>query len=176
MLTNSARVIIASVFTALIIFFAYQHVYELAGVALMFVVLLTWGYFKEGTVVLAAKSFHNKDYDKAKALLMQIPKPEWLNKKRRGFYEFMLGGIYLQRQDYEEAEKHYELAAQYPLRSVNDHVAALAHIVNISIRQNNLEKAAAYLSLADKHQEKTTAKMKSVLERLHTELKKYQNQ
>lgn len=176
MLTNSARIITASIFTALVIFFAYEHVYELAGVALMFVALLTWGYFKEGTVVLAAKSFHNKEYDKAEALLLQIPRPEWLNKKRRGFYEFMLGGICLYKQDYEEAERHYELAAQYPLRSVNDHVAALAHVVNISIRQQNIEKAQAYLSLADKHQEKITAKMKSVLERLHAEIKKYQNQ
>jgi hypothetical protein len=48
--------------------------------------------------------------------------------------------------------------------------------VNISIRQQNIEKAQAYLSLADKHQEKITAKMKSVLERLHAEIKKYQNQ
>jgi hypothetical protein len=35
-----------------------------------------------------------------------------------------MGGICMQKQDFEEAEQHYELAAQYPLRTVNDHVAA----------------------------------------------------
>ena len=39
---------------------------------------------------------------------------------------------------YTNAEIHYELAAQYPLRTANDHVAALVHVANISIRQGQL--------------------------------------
>jgi tetratricopeptide (TPR) repeat protein len=173
MLTNKARLIIVGIFLLMLVFFVQQHVYQLASVALMFSILLIWGYFKEGPIVMAAKSFHNKDYDKAEELLLSIKKPEWLNKKRRGFYEFMLGGISLQRQDYDAAEKHYEVAVQYPLRSLNDHVAALAHVANISIRQHNYEKAEAYIGLAEKHHEKITAKMQAVIERLQTELKKH---
>ncbi len=174
MLTNQARLIIAGIFVLMLGFFVYQQVYQLAGVALMFTLLLIWGYFKEGPIVMAAKSFHDKDYERTERLLMSVNKPALLSSKRRGFYEFMLGSINLQRQDYNEAERHFELAIQYPLRSVNDHVAALAHVANISIRQHNYEKAEAYLGLAEKHLDQTTAKMKSVLERLHTELKKYQ--
>jgi tetratricopeptide (TPR) repeat protein len=173
MLTNRARLIIVGIFFLMLVFFVQQRVYQLASVALMFSILLIWGYFKEGPIVMAAKSFHNKDYDKAEELLLSIKKPEWLNKKRRGFYEFMLGGISLQRQDYDAAEKHYEVAVQYPLRSLNDHVAALAHVANISIRQHNYEKAEAYIGLAEKHHEKITAKMQAVIERLQTELKKH---
>jgi len=138
----------------------------------MFILMLIWGYFKEGTIVMAAKAFHNKNYDKAESLLQQVKKPDWLSKKRRGFYEFIYGGICLQRQDFTEAERHYEIAAQYPLRSVNDHVAALVHVANLSIRHNDFEKAKAYLALADKKEEKTTAKMKEVIKRLHQELDK----
>lgn len=76
----------------------------------------------------------------------------------------------LQKHDFVEAEKHYELAAQYPLRSANDHVAALVHVANINIRFNNIEKAKAYLQLTEKYKDKTTAKMKDVIERLHKEL------
>ncbi|OKS87838.1 tetratricopeptide repeat protein [Mucilaginibacter polytrichastri] len=173
MLTNQARLIIVGIFFLMLVFFVQQHVYELAGVAFMFCMLLIWGYFKEGPIVVAAKSFHNKEYDKAEQLLLSIKKPEWLNKKRRGFYEFMLGGISLQRQDYDAAERHYEVAVQYPLRSINDHVAALAHVANISIRQHNYDKAEAYIGLAEKHHENITAKMKTVIERLQTELKKH---
>ena len=84
-----------------------------------------------------------------------------------------MGGVCLQKQDFEDAEKHYEIAAQYPLRSVNDHVAALVHVANISIRQGNFEKAEAFLQLADKHTETINAKMKEVINRLHKEIKKH---
>ena len=170
MFTNNARIIVTGIFIALQVFFIYQHVYALAALAWLFIGLLIWGYFKEGTVILAAKSFHNKDYEKAELLLKQVGKPAWLSKKRRGFYEFIMGGICLQKQDFDAAEKHYELAAQYPLRSANDHVAALVHVANISIRLGNYDKAEAYLQLTNKHEEKITAKMKDVIVRLYQEL------
>src|ERR1700761_4308929 len=167
MFTNRARILVIGAFVIMLGVALNMRVYEIAAVTVLFIVMLTWGYFKEGPIILAAKAFHNKDYNKAESLLMQINNPNWLSKKRRGFYEFILGGICLQKQDFDEAEKHYEIAAQYPLRSANDHVAALVHVANISIRHNNIEKAKAYLALADKHQEKITAKMKEVISKLH---------
>jgi tetratricopeptide (TPR) repeat protein len=147
--------------------------YELAAVALMMIVLLGWDYIRQGTLVVAARYFHHKEYDKAERLLQEILKPDWLRKNRRGYYEFLMGGVCLQKQDFEDAEKHYEIAAQYPLRSVNDHVAALVHVANISIRQGNFDKAEAYLQLTEKQQDKINAKMKDVINRLHLELKKH---
>ena len=173
MFTNNARILLTGFFLALGLFFSYQHVYELMAVVLLFIALLIWGYFKEGTIILAAKSFHKKDYGKTELLLSQISHPSWLSKKRRGFYEFIMGGLSLQKQDYDAAERHYELAAQYPLRTANDHVAALVHVANISIRQGNYDKAEAYLQLAGKNQESVTAKMKDVMEKLEKELKQH---
>jgi hypothetical protein len=173
MFTNTARIFLIGLFLAMGLFFSYEHVYQLMAVSLMFIMVLIWGYFKEGTVIMAAKSFHKKDYIRSEALLKQITNPGWLAKKRRGFYEFIMGGISLQKQDYDAAERHYELAAQFPLRSVNDHVAALVHVVNISIRQHNYDKAAAYIELANKHQEKINAKMKDVIAKLEKELKQH---
>ncbi|MDB5003545.1 MAG: hypothetical protein JWQ34_1770 [Mucilaginibacter sp.] len=172
MFTNRARIFVIGAFVIMMAVAINLKVYEIAGVTGMFILLLIWGYFKEGTIVLAAKAFHNKDYNKAEALLQQVTKPDWLSKKRRGFYEFIYGGVCLQKLDYDEAEKHYEIAAQYPLRTANDHVAALVHVANISIRHNDFAKAKAYLALADKHEEKITAKMKDVVQRLHQELDK----
>ena len=84
-----------------------------------------------------------------------------------------MGGVYLQKQDFDEAEKHYELAAQYPLRTANDHVAALVHVANISIRRGNYDKAGAYLQLANKHQGEVKSKMKEVIAKLEQELKQH---
>jgi len=172
MFTNKVRLFIGSLFLLSLILLVYLRLYEFAVVALMMILLLIWDYFKQGTLVVAAKSFHHKEYEVAERELLQIKKPEWLSKNRRGYYEFLMGGVCLQKQDFEEAEKHYEIAALYPLRSVNDHVAALVHVANISIRQGNYEKAEAYLQLTDKHKEQINAKMKDVIERLHQELKK----
>ena len=102
--------------------------------------------------------------------MSQITQPSWLSKKRRGFYEFIMGGIALQKQDYEAAEKHYELAAQYPLRTVNDHVAALVHVANISIRLGDYDKARDYLQRAEKLKDHITAKMKDVIAKIEQEL------
>ena len=172
MFTNKARILVISVFILLTAFFVYQHAYELAGVVLVFTGLLIWGYFKEGPIILAAKYFHKKEYTKAEALLREIKNPQWLSKKRRGFYEFILGGICMQKQDFEEAEHHYELATQYPLRTVNDHVAALVHVANISIRNGKYDKASAYLQMAKEKDGQVTAKMKSVIAQIEEVLKK----
>jgi len=161
------------VFTVMMVFFAYKQVVELTLFSLMIIVLIIVEYFKQGTLVLAAKHYHDKDYDGAEDLLKQIKKPEWLMKKRRGVYEYMLGNINLLKRDYEAAAIHYELASQFPLRSVNDHVAALVHAANINIRLGKYDKAETYLKQAMTNEEKITAKMKAVIEKLKAELKKH---
>ena len=161
------------VFTIMMVFFAYKQVVELTLFSLMIIVLIIIEYFKQGTLVLAAKHYHDKDYNGAENLLKQIKKPEWLMKKRRGVYEYMLGNINLLKQDYEAAALHYELASQFPLRSVNDHVAALVHAANINIRLGRYDKAETYLRQAMANEEKITAKMKAVIEKLKAELKKH---
>jgi tetratricopeptide (TPR) repeat protein len=171
MFTNKARLLVAMVFIVLLVLAFYMHVYAIAAVALLFSGLLIIGYFKEGPIILAAKYYHKKEYEKAESLLRQIKNPDWLSKKRRGFYEFMLGGICLQKQEFDKAETHYEIAAQYPLRTANDHVAALVHVANLSIRHGNFEKAKAYIGLAVKHEENITERMKAVIARLQSELK-----
>jgi tetratricopeptide (TPR) repeat protein len=173
MFSNKARIFVLSIFAIMLVLFAYQRVYQLAAFCMLMIVMIILEYFKQGTLVLAAKYYHLKDYTRTEELLRQIRKPEWLNKKRRGFYEYMMGGISLQKQDFDAAERHYELAAQFPLRTLNDHVAALVHVANISIRQGKYDKAEAYLQLALKDKEKITAKMLAVIDRLKQELKKH---
>jgi tetratricopeptide (TPR) repeat protein len=173
MFTNRTRLFIGFIFLLSLIILVDLRYYELASVALMMVILLGWDYLRSGTLVIAARYFHHKDYDKAERTLKEVFKPEWLSKRRRGYYEFLMGGVCLQKQDFDDAEKHYEIAAQYPLRSVNDHVAALVHVANICIRQGNFEKAEAYIQLTEKHNEKINAKMKDVINRLRQEIKKH---
>ncbi|RYY29210.1 MAG: tetratricopeptide repeat protein [Sphingobacteriaceae bacterium] len=171
MFTNRARQLVIFVFILVMLFSLYQQAFEITGLALLAIGVLVWGYFKEGTVILAAKDFHDKNYDKTENLLLQIAKPAWLSKKRRGYYEYMMGAIALQKQDFDAAESHYEVAAQYPLRSVNDHVAALVHVANINVRQHRFDKAEAYLGLALRQNQNLTSKMQAVIANLKQEIK-----
>ena len=160
------------VFVAMMVFFAWKQVVELAAFSALMIALIIVEYFKQGTLVLAARHYHDKDYNGAETLLKQIRKPEWLMDKRRGIYEYMLGNISLHKQDYEQAALHYDLASKFPLRSINDHVATLVHAANIQIRLGNHDKAREYLKQAMTHEEKMTAKMKAVIEKLKNELNK----
>ncbi len=171
MFSNKARVLVTLVFIALLAFFAYKQVLELALASVLLIVLIIIDYFKQGTLVLAAKHFHDKDYAGAEDLLKQIKNPEWLLAKRRGVYEFMFGAICLYKHEYEAAAEHYEQAAKFPLRSVNEHVAALVHAANVNIRLGNYDKAKSCLQEAQLNEDKITAKMKAVIEKLKQELK-----
>jgi uncharacterized protein HemY len=171
MFSNRTRIFIAFIFLLSLGLLLYLGIYELAAVAVLMIILLIWDYFRQGTLVVAAKFFHHKDFDRAEALLKEMSNPRWLSKKRRGYYEYIYGGICINKQDFEAAEKHYETAAQYPLRSLNDHVAALVTVANISIRHGDYEKANAYLLLAEQHDDKITAKMEDVISKLHKEIK-----
>ncbi len=139
MFTNRTRLFIGTIFLLSLTLLVNLRLYEFAALALMFIVLLGWDYIRQGTLVVAARCFHHKEYDKTERLLLEIFKPvKWLRKNRRGYYEFLMCGVCPAETGLsEDAEKHYEIAAQYPLRSVNDHVAALVHVANISIRQGN---------------------------------------
>ena len=61
MFTNRARILVIGIFVILMALAINLRVYEIAAVVGLFILMLTWGYFKEGTIVLAAKAFHNKD-------------------------------------------------------------------------------------------------------------------
>jgi len=172
MFSNKARILVILVFVAMMVFFAWKQVVELAAFSALMIALIIVEYFKQGTLVLAARHYHDKDYNGAETLLKQIRKPEWLMDKRRGIYEYMLGNISLHKQDYEQAALHYDLASKFPLRSINDHVATLVHAANIQIRLENHDKAREYLKQAMTHEEKMTAKMKAVIEKLKNELNK----
>ncbi len=171
MFTNRARQLVIAVFMLVLLFSIYEHAFEITGIALLAIGILLWGYFKEGTIILAAKDFHDKNYEKAESLLKQVARPNLLARKRRGYYEYMMGGVALQKQDFDAATSHYETAVQYPLRSVNDHVAALVHVANISLRQHHFDKAEAYLGLAKKQENDLTSKMREVILKLEKEIK-----
>ncbi|MGX5688178.1 tetratricopeptide repeat protein [Arcticibacter tournemirensis] len=170
MMTTRTRFAVLAVAVVLLGYTFYERNYEVSAVVGLGIVLLIRGYFKEGTVVLAAKAFRNKEYQKAETLLKEIRNPDYLRKARRGYYEFIYGNIELQRENYNEAELHFQIASRFPLSSENDKGIVLVHLANLNLRKKEYDRARAYIEIAKDL--KISARIQSIIERIEKEIQK----
>jgi len=168
MLTKKARLWVIGIAVLLLIWTVYEQVYEVTAATVLMIGFLIWGYFKEGTVVMAAREFHAKNYEEAEILLKEIEDPDRLGRHRRGFYEFIYGNLELYKHNYEEAEKHFQIASLFPLRNQNDKAIVLVHLANINLRKKDKEKAKAYVEKAKTF--KISARVKNIIEKIESEI------
>ncbi|MEY3678194.1 MAG: hypothetical protein RI924_335 [Bacteroidota bacterium] len=168
MFTRRARFIVIAIASVLLAWTLYEKVYEVSAVIGLGIVFLIWGYFSEGTVVMAAKEFHYKNYDKAEELLQEIEDPEKLNRHRRGFYEFIYGNIELHRQNFDKAERHFQMATQFPLRNQNDKALVWVHLANICLRKKEFERSVAYIEKAKAL--KISSRVKNIIQKIEQEI------
>ena len=169
MLTKKARIWVIAIACILLVWTLYEQVYEIAAVIIIGIALLVWGHFKEGTVVMAAREFHDKNYEGAEELLKEIKDPDRLGRHRRGFYEFIYGNIELHRHNYAEAERHFQIATKFPLRNQNDKAIVLVHLANLNLRKKEPERAKAYVEKAKTF--KITARVKNIIQNIEQEIK-----
>jgi len=170
MLTRKARLGVIGIAIILLAWTISKQVYEIAAVIGLGIALLIWGYFREGTVIMAAREFHAKNYDAAEELLKEIADPDKLSRYRRGFYEFIYGNVELHRHNYDEAEKHFQIASKFPLRNQNDRAIVLVHLANINLRKKDYERAFAYVEKAKTF--KISSRVENIIEKIESEIKK----
>jgi tetratricopeptide (TPR) repeat protein len=168
MLTRKARIWVIAIGFILLFWTLYEQVYEISAVIGIGIGLLVWGYFREGTVVMAARKFHEKNYEAAEELLQEIKDPDRLSRHRRGFYEFIYGNLELHRQNYSEAEKHFQIASRFPLRNQNDKAIVLVHLANLNLRKKDRERAIAYVEKAKTF--KITSRVRNIIENIQKEI------
>jgi tetratricopeptide (TPR) repeat protein len=171
MFTRKARLIVIIIGVVLLVWTLYSQVYEIAIVVAAAITLLILGYFREGTVVMAAREFQNKNYQRAEELLKEIPDPDRLKKRRRGFYEFIYGNIELDRKNYDEAERHFQIASRFPLRNQNDKAIVLVHLANLNLRKQNYIRSKAYVEHA--RTLKISSRIQHIIEKIESEIEKH---
>src|SRR5690606_6361332 len=135
MMTSRARTIVLALAFFLLAWAAYTGAYQVAAMVGGAMGYLIWSHYREGTVFIATQAFQNKDYEKARRLLADINKPEYLRKGRRNYYEFMCGNIALKAEDYDAAERHFQIASRLPFRRPNDKAIILVNLANINLRK-----------------------------------------
>lgn len=170
MITAKIRWIVVGFAVVLIGIALYLQNYQAAALAGLGVSYLVWSYYREGTVFLATQTFHNKDYDKTKKYLDEIKNPEKLRKGRRNFYEFMKGNLALQEEDYDAAERHFQIASRLPFRRSNDKAIILVHLANINLRKKEYDRVQAYLDVARKLE--VTSRISQIINKIENEIPK----
>ncbi|HEY0668276.1 MAG TPA: hypothetical protein VGD22_08890 [Sphingobacteriaceae bacterium] len=174
MFTRRYRLILIAIGVIFLCWTIYIEVYEVAAAIAIAILALVWGYYSEGTVVMAAREFHNKNFERAEELLKEIEDPDRLKRHRRGFYEFIYGNIELHRQNFDAAERHFQIATRFPLRNQNDKAIVLVHLANLNLRKKDFERSAAYVAKA--RQMKITSRVKAIIQKIETEIQKSREQ
>ncbi|WP_379093696.1 hypothetical protein [Pedobacter sp. UC225_65] len=126
----------------------YYNQYQLAAIAGFLFAFVLWSHFKHSSVLLASKHFKDSNYEKAEKILDEVVNPDRLAKNRRGYYEFMRANIALQKEDFETAEFHFQIASRFPLGGKNDKAFVLIHLANLALRKKDGERAKAYIEKA----------------------------
>ncbi len=168
MITARTRFAIIAVGVILLCYTLFRGSYEISSLVALGIVLLIRGYFRDGTVALAAKSFRNKDYPKTEALLKEVKNPDRLRRARRGYYEFIYGNIELQKENYDEAELHFQIASRFPLGSEGDKGIVLVHLANLNLRKKEYQRAKAYVNVAKEL--KISSRIQSVIDKIEKEI------
>ena len=122
--------------------------YQLASIAGFLFAFVLYTHYKHSSVLLASKYFKDADYEKTEKILEEIGNPDRLAKNRRGYYEFMRANIALQREDFEKAEFHFQIASRFPLGGKNDKAFVLIHLANLALRKKDVERAKTYIEKA----------------------------
>ncbi|WP_316821609.1 hypothetical protein [Pedobacter gandavensis] len=121
---------------------------QLAVLAGFFFAFVVWSHFKHSSILLASKYFKNGDYERTEKILGEVPNPDRLARNRRGYYEFMRANIALKREEYETAERHFQIASRFPLGGKNDKAFVMIHLANLALRKKDMERTRAYLERA----------------------------
>lgn len=145
----------------------YYNQYQLASIAGFLFAFILWSHFKHSSVLLASKHFKNADYERAEKILDEVDNPDRLAKNRRGYYEFMRANIALQREDFEKAEYHFQIASRFPLGGKNDKAFVMIHLANLALRKKDAERAKAYVERAKELA--TTSRAKEIIKIIEKE-------
>ncbi len=170
MFSSKARIALGAIVAILAGYAALQGWYELSAVGGLITAYMVWSYFRQGTVALASKAFHQKDYPTAERLLDQIKDPDKLARSRRGYYEFIYGNIELKRGNTLKAERHFQIASLFPLRSENDKALVLVQLANLNLAKREFEKAGVYAAKAKEL--KISSRVSNIIDKIEHEIQK----
>jgi len=167
MYNAKGRYILMAILVATGVICLVQKEDQLAALCALMLALLIWSHFKQSSVVMASKYFKKGDFEAAEKTLKEVPNPDRLSKKRRGYYEFMQGSIALKKEAYDDAERHFQIASRFPIGGANDKAFVMIHLSNLALRKKDKTRVLAYVARAKELV--TTPKATEIINRIEKE-------
>lgn len=169
-MTSRVRGIVLIIAFVLMLWAFYEGTYQVGIMVLGGMGYLIWSHYREGTVFMATQAFQQQDFERTRILLDDIKRPELLRKKRRNYYEFMSGNLALKAEDYEAAERHFQIASRLPFRRPNDKAIILINLANINLRKKDYERVGKYIEVARKLE--VTSRVAQIINKIENEIPK----
>jgi tetratricopeptide (TPR) repeat protein len=145
----------------------YYEQTQLAAIGGLLAAFVLWSHFKHSSIVLASRYYQQGNYELTERILAEVPNPDRLAKKRRGYYEFMKANIALKEGKFDEAEHHFQIASRFPLGGTNDKAFVLIHLANLALRKKDKERSTAYIKRAKELA--VTPKAKDIINKIEIE-------
>ena len=167
MYNAKGRYALMAIFVIAAIACLYYDQTQLAALGGLLAAFVLWSHFKHSSIVLASKYYQQGNYERTSRILAEVPNPDRLAKKRRGYYEFMKGNIALKIGEFDQAEHHFQIASRFPLGGTNDKAFVLIHLANLALRKKDKERSIAYLKRAKELA--VTPKAKDIITKIEKE-------
>lgn len=170
MMTSRVRAIVLIIAFILMLWAFYEGTYQVGVMVLGGIGYQVWSHYREGTVFMATQAFQRQDFERTKVLLEDIKRPDLLRKGRRNYYEFMSANLALKAEDYETAERHFQIASRLPFRRANDKAIILINLANINLRKQDYERVKKYIEVA--RELEVTSRVAQIINKIENEIPK----
>ena len=167
MYNAKGRYALMAIFVIAAIVCLYYDQTQLAALGGLLAAFVLWSHFKHSSIVLASKYYQQGNYERTERILSEVPNPDRLAKKRRGYYEFMKANIALRNGEYDQAEQHFQIASRFPLGGTNDKAFVMIHLANLALRKKDKERSTAYINRAKELA--VTSKAKDLISKIEIE-------
>ncbi|MHA4896750.1 hypothetical protein ACXZ1K_18520 [Pedobacter sp. PWIIR3] len=167
MYNAKGRYALMAIFVIAALVCLYYDQTQLAAFGGLLAAFVLWSHFKHSSIVLASKYYQQGDYEKTERILEEVPNPDRLAKKRRGYYEFMRANIALKKNEFDVAEHHFQIASRFPLGGTNDKAFVIIHLANLALRKKDKERSLAYIKRAKELA--VTPKAKDIISKIEKE-------
>jgi outer membrane PBP1 activator LpoA protein len=148
MFGTKIRLLLIALLCGFAVWSAVDGVYTRGALYLIGAALLTWGYFRYGTVWLAWQALRRGNMKRAGHLLEEVRHPAALSPIQRAYHDWAAGYLALSARDYPRAGQHLEAVETGRLRTSNDRSILSCHRAQAAAGQGDAEAARSELARA----------------------------
>jgi tetratricopeptide (TPR) repeat protein len=145
MFTPTVRIVLAIVALWLMWTFWRSGNMTSFGMIAFSLVLIVWGYFKNGTVYNAFQKLKKDDFEGAELALAKTPNPQYLKKSHKSYYHFTKGMIELNRDNFDLAYDELNSALSIGLRTDNDSALVYLNLASLELQRKRYKEAGEFL-------------------------------